>query len=101
MTELREKLLNLKIDSTQVLRENVDALYLTEHDADQIIKAVEQNYVSKEEIEKLIDEKQGFHHEGYHGYAGETPNIISCKTCISLARLKNLLGGDSPSPSEW
>ena len=50
---MREKLLELKIDTTQVLRDNLDAVYLTEHDADQILSLLE------EEIKKrlLTDEE--------------------------------------------
>lgn len=43
---MREKILELKIDTTQVLKDNLDAVYLTEHDADQILTLL------KEEIEK-------------------------------------------------
>jgi hypothetical protein len=44
---MKEKLLQLKVDTTQVLRENTDAVYLTEHDVFQILKAI------SEEIEKV------------------------------------------------
>ena len=37
---MREKILRLKVDTTQVLRETSDAVYLTEHDADQIIDLI-------------------------------------------------------------
>ena len=44
---MREKILELKIDTTQVLRENTDALYLTEHDVLQILSLI------SKEIEKV------------------------------------------------
>ena len=44
---MRDKLLRLKLDTTQVLRENTDAVYLTEYDAGQILKEI------SEEIEKV------------------------------------------------
>jgi hypothetical protein len=44
---MKEKLLQLKVDTTQVLRENTDAVYLTEHDVFQILKAI------SEEIQKV------------------------------------------------
>ena len=44
---MRDKILELKVDTTQVLRDNFDAVYLTEHDADQLLTLI------SEEIEKV------------------------------------------------
>lgn len=43
-------------------------------------------------VVELIDTKKDLRHEGYHGYAGETPNP-NCKGCQIEALLKKLQEG--------
>ena len=67
---LREQLYELKIDTTQVLRENTDACYLTEHDVAQILALIrteiekqmltdaQVNIILLRKINKLVEEDE-------------------------------------------